>query len=98
MLKFENRAWEKAEHPRFVSNRVLLSKLHQLAEPKFKSVVFGISYHYVERAYYVQPNLYKKIEKIQGEQDPCYGGKMVFFETLYDALVWLETALGYEVK
>jgi len=45
-LIFENRAWEKAEHPRYVSNAL------KIDEDEEK--VFEVSYHYVERKYYVE--------------------------------------------
>jgi len=42
---FENRAWEKAEHPRYVSDILKISETEER--------IFEISYHYVERKYYV---------------------------------------------
>jgi len=45
-LVFENRAWEKAEHPRYVSKTLKITETEER--------VFEISYHYVERKYYVE--------------------------------------------
>ena len=45
-LAFENRAWEKAEHPRYVSETLKTSETEELS--------FKIAYHYVEQKYYVE--------------------------------------------
>lgn len=45
-LFFENRAWEKTEHPRYVSETLRVSKNEER--------VFEVSYHYVERKYYLE--------------------------------------------
>jgi len=45
-LIFENRAWEEAEHPRYVNELLKISKNEER--------VFEISYRYIERKYFIE--------------------------------------------
>ena len=83
-LIFENRAWRKAEHPRYVS------KVLKISENEEK--VFEISYNYVERKYYVET--YETRIRHNGLRETY--GSWKFFDTLDECFDYVEKT--YRVK
>jgi len=77
-LVFENKAWKKAEHPRYVSETLKISET--------KERVFEISYHYVERKYYVET--YETRVRSNGTKETY--GYFEFFGTLNECLDYVE--------
>jgi len=69
-LLFENRAWKKAEHPRYVSEALKISETEER--------VFEISYHYVEKKHYVET--YETRIRRNGYRETY--GSMKFFDSL----------------
>ncbi len=83
-LVFENRAWKGAEHPRYVSEPLKISKNEKR--------VFEISYHYVEGRYYVETH--ETRVRSDGRRE-TYGG-LRFFDSLDDCFDYVEKT--YNVK
>lgn len=83
-LLFENRAWEEAEHPRYVSD---ILKISENVER-----VFEISYHYVERKYYVET--YETRIRRDGHKETY--GSWRFFDSLDECFDYIEKT--YNVK
>jgi len=83
-LVFENRAWEKAEHPRYVSEALKISETEER--------VFEISYHYVERKYFVET--YETRIRSNGYKDTYASWK--FFDSLDGCFDYVEKT--YNVK
>ena len=83
-LVFENRAWKEAEHPRYVSNALKISENEER--------VFEISYHYVERKYYVET--YEIRTRHNGLRETY--GSWKFFDTLDECFNYIEKT--YSVK
>ena len=83
-LKFENRAWEMAEHPRYVSDVLKLDK--------DREVVFEVSYHYVERKYYVEVSETKT--RRNGFRETYASWR--FFDSLEECFDYIERT--YKVK
>ncbi len=83
-LAFENRAWEKAEHPRYVSKTLKTSKTEELS--------FEIAYHYVEQKYYVET--YKTKIKSEGYKETYANFKL--FDSLNKCFDYVEKT--YNVK
>ena len=83
-LVFENRAWEKAEHPRYVSETL------KIGDSEF---VFEISYHYPRKQYYVDVSETKDYGKGFKE---TYGKMEFFADTLDDCFKWVEE--NYKVE
>ena len=77
-LIFENRAWEEAEHPRYVSEALKISKNEER--------VFEISYHYVERKYYVET--YETRMRGDGHRETY--GIWKFFDSLDECFDYIE--------
>jgi len=110
VLTLENRAWEKADVKRLVSNRVDLP--HELVHqfPYATSAVFEVGYHHVLDGYTIQVYGYSAREKIKGKPDPCYGGLVKVHHDVKEPLVfpdkkkglshvteWLEDKYGFKV-
>jgi len=95
LVVFENRAWEKAEHPRLVSNRVPV--VYEVESEPYKSVVFEIGRHYPKEKYMIQSYCYRDLDKIQGKLDPCSGGYEGFYNTVQECLDHVSD-LGYQVQ
>jgi len=83
-LLFENRAWEEAEHPRYVSDILKISENEER--------VFEISYHYVERKYYVET--YETRIRSDGYKETY--GSWKFFDSLDQCFDYIEKT--YNVK
>ena len=83
-LIFEDRAWEKAEHPRYVSEVLKISK--DLEK------VFEISYNYVVRRYYVET--YETKIREDGRRDTYATWK--YFDSLDECFDYIEKT--YKVK
>jgi hypothetical protein len=83
-LIFENRAWEEAEHPRYVSEPLRISDTEER--------VFEISYHYVERKYFVET--YETRIRVDGRRDTYASWE--FFNTLDECFSYIEKT--YDVK
>ena len=83
-LAFENRAWEKAEHPRYVSEILKISENRELS--------FEIAYHYVEQKYYVEA--YKTAIKSDGYKETYATFKL--FDSLNKCFDYIEKT--YNVK
>jgi len=83
-LVFENRAWEKAEHPRYVSETLRISEDEER--------VFEISYHYVERKYYLET--YETRIRSNGYKETY--GSMKFFDSVNGCFDYVEKI--YNVK
>jgi hypothetical protein len=83
-LIFENRAWEEAEHPRYVSEPLRISDTEER--------VFEISYHYVERKYFVET--YETRIRANGIKETY--GSWKFFPTLEECFNYIERT--YNVK
>jgi hypothetical protein len=83
-LVFENRAWEEAEYPRYVSNVLKISENEER--------VFEISYRYVEKKYYVET--YETRFRRDGYKDTYASWK--FFNTLDECFNYIEKM--YRVK
>lgn len=73
-LVFENRAWDKADVKRLVSQRVELPHQLYYQFPHATSAVFEVSYHHVRKGYVIMVYGYSAPEKRKGKIDPCYGG------------------------
>jgi len=69
---FENRAWEKAEHPRLVSKPVRIGK---------SEYVFEIGYHHPMKKYMVDVD----ITRNWGRGYPETYGQYYFFDSISDA-------------
>ena len=83
-LVFENRAWEEAEHPRYVSEVLKISENEER--------IFEISYHYMEEKYYVET--YEKRIRDNGYKETY--GSWKFFDSLDDCFNYIEET--YKVK
>ena len=83
-LVFENRAWEEAEHPRYVSEPLKISEDEER--------VFEISYHYVEGKYYVET--YETRIRSDGHRETY--GSWKFFDSLDECFDYIEKT--YNVK
>ncbi len=82
ILFFENKAWEKAEHPRYVSNVLKTSESEEM--------LFEISYHYVEEKYYVET--YETRIRSDRYKDTYASWK--FFDTLDECFNYIEKVYG----
>jgi hypothetical protein len=85
-LIFENRAWEKAEHPRYVSVALKISENEER--------VFEISYHYEERKYYVET--YETRIRHDGYRETY--GSWKFFDSLGDCFNYVERTYNVKTK
>lgn len=83
-LVFQNRAWEKAEHPRYVSEVLKVSKDMEK--------VFEISYNYVAEKYYVETS--EARIKEDGRKDTSVSWK--YFDSLNECFDYIEKT--YKVK
>lgn len=85
-LIFENRAWEKAEHPRYVSEALRIGK--DLEK------VFEISCNYVIGKYYVETSETKIREN--GRRDTSVSWK--YFDSLDECFDYIEETYGVKTK
>jgi hypothetical protein len=81
-LVFENKAWEKAEYPRFLS--------HVLKVKEDEEVQFEVSYHYVEKKYYVATST----TLIRGGRKDSSLTEYELFYTLDDCFRYIEKKYG----
>jgi len=83
-LIFENRAWEKAEHPRYMSGGLKISETEERS--------FEISYHYAKRKYCVET--YETRVRSKGYKETY--SHMNFFDSLNECFNYIEKT--YSVK
>ena len=83
-LTFENRAWEKAKHPRYVSEILKISETEERT--------FEISYHYVEQKHYVET--YKTQIKSNGYKETYADFKL--FDSLNECFDYVQKT--YNIK
>jgi len=96
-LDFENRAWDKADIKRLVSQRVELPHQLRYQFPHATSAVFEVSYHYNLGGYVITVYGYSAPEKRGGKIDPCFGGLVKEHQNSKDFIVFPDEkrGLGY---